>query len=133
MAERGGFSTTYPQIEAPEVRVGLRTGEILMLRALMDKRVRGELAMRGITPGDFAADDGTGLFPREVIKRLLAVGGDETVIRVVGEALRGLDSHEMNGDKEEVRAALADLLQTYDPRKVQFSPRVLEMIESSRR
>ena len=102
--ERSTRTLTYSEIADSETRIGMRVGDILLTTALSDPIFRREMDRREILPGDFTADDGTGLFPETVIGRLQQIGGSGAAIRVLGLALTKVDSFEsLNGDKEAVR------------------------------
>jgi len=126
-------ATVYPQIEDSEVRINMRVGDIMMSAALSDPVFRRELARKKIRPVDFSADNGEDLFPALAVKKIQEVGGQETTVRVLGTALRNVDSFEtLNGDKEAVRFKLAEMLIAYDDNTGPgFSPAEysLDMIE----
>lgn len=103
--ERPVNTLTYFDIVDSEVRVAMRVGDVLLHSAMVDPIFRRELERKEVLPGDFAADDGTGLFPETVIGKLQEIGGQGAAIRILGLALNNIGSimQTLNGDTDAVR------------------------------
>ena len=104
---------TYPDIGDPEVRIGLRVGDILMVSAMGDPVFLRQLARREVLPSEFAVDDERGSFSETVVDRIREVGDIGAAIRILGIALKNIDNYgTLNGDKEPVRDTLAIMQDT---------------------